>query len=495
MKTKYMKMICCVGLLACAGFISSCKKYLDEPPSKSSAIEVTSTQNLDALLENYTVMNNENQAWWRLFGTDDTRIDPEYMTTASFLYGLNTSYAFTWDRTFQETVENRDWTFNWGRVFTANLVLSALSKVKGTEEDKARLKAEAHFVRAVNYWILANTYCLPFTDANKNEPGLPLKLSSSFEEDLTRVPLFKIYEQIESDLQEALKITTPLVIGTTPRSWRANTAGVNAFAARYYLHRNNYQEAEKYATISLNLYSALVDYNTEMGFSTSQTNFPVTYGTVEIAWKETTWHRQATHNGMITPSTDLLDLFDKSNDWRYIYHVVENGGALYGITNPNLSYNQFGLSNLTSGTTVAETILTKAEALARLDRVTEAMTTVNLLRVKRLKPQNASVTPAIPSPLLTASTKPEAITKILQERRRELPFSMRWFDLRRLNHNEDPTDNKTITRQFYQLNGVSVQQTLPLVTYTLTPGSRKYALMIPRTEIIASGNKLVQNTY
>jgi starch-binding outer membrane protein, SusD/RagB family len=64
---------------------------------------------------------------------------------------------------------------------------------------------------------------------------------------------------------------------------------------------------------------------------------------------------------------------------------------------------------------------------------------------------------------------------ILQERRKELPFTadVRWEDLRRLN--KDPNFQKTIVRV---LNGT---------TYTLPPNDPKYVLPIPENEVQLSG--------
>ncbi|KJD34497.1 hypothetical protein PK35_01500 [Tamlana nanhaiensis] len=469
--------------------LTSCEDYLDEAPSKSSGLIVKNTTELDALLDDYLTMGREVDGFQRLYLTDDFDFLPEYHTSAALFYGqLRAAYAAFWDRQYLQTASSRDWSDLWSKVFTANLVLTSLENVEGTEEDKSRLKAEAHFIRAYNYWVLVNSYCLPYTNANGNEMGLPSKLNTSFEEDLTRVPLAVTYEQIESDLIEALKIQQPLFDGDTQKTWRANKAAVYAFAARFYLYINNYAEAEKYATLSLNEYDGLVDYNSEMGYSSIFPIWPSTYETVDITWKEFTYYRVTNHGGMIAPSTSLTELYDKENDLRYEYHFVEGGPSIFGIFNPTISYMHLGLFSVPSGTTVAETILTKAEALARLNRVSEAMTVVNSLRVKRIKNTATDIN-------LSASSKNEAISKILEERRREMPFSLRWFDMRRINHNEDPNDDQTYSREFYPFDLSTVKTDESLIDYSLTPGSRKYAIPIPETEIIASQGVMEQNNY
>lgn len=71
------------------------------------------------------------------------------------------------------------------------MILDYLPEVKGDESTKALLRAEAHLIRAYSMWVLANTYCLPYSDINKQEPGLVLKLSTNFEESMKRASLEK----------------------------------------------------------------------------------------------------------------------------------------------------------------------------------------------------------------------------------------------------------------------------------------------------------------
>ena len=502
MKTINIKSFSYSMLLATALLMGGCKKFaddfLDTPPSKSTGIQITTTAQLDALFDNHNSLGQEGGGAVRLYGTDDYNFSPASVNGNFFHNNFPTIAIGVWDRVKMENNPNSDWASQWAKVFTANLVLTQADKVTGPQSDKDRLKAEAHFVRAFAYWVLANTYCLPYTDANQNEPGLPLKISTSFEEDLTRASLAKTYEFIEADLTEALKITDPIIKSGRFTSWRANVAGVNAFAARYYLMRGNYPLAEQYATTSLNAYNTLVDFNSEMSFSAAlPLNFPsmVNQPADPVNWKEfTSFRLMATQ--YVEPSAELLELYStdgtvasRQNDLRYKYLVVEGGAALYGLPAPFM-YVQFGLQYLMSGTTVGETVVTKAEAQARQNKVAEAIATVNVLRSKRM---DAQLAPALRD--LSATNPAEALLKILQERRRELPFAIRWFDLRRLNNNETPADDVTITRQMYQYNDSGIAPSLPMATYTLAPGSRKYAVMIPQADIYSSQGVIKQNSY
>lgn len=454
-------------LLFLATGLGSCKKFLDERTSKNTSLPLETTAHLTALMEQYSVVySDENPAW---MGTDDYGLNATTYDNkrGNFTFLPNIFRAF-WDVNFNPFTASSDalWASGggeWRDVFYANAVLVNLDKVTGgTEAEKARLKAEAHMMRAYAYWQLANTYCLPYTDANKGEPGLPIKKSTSFEEDLSRATLEVTYQFIEADLQEALKINKPLVVGSRPEHWRANTAAVNGFAARYYLNRNNYTEALKYANLALGEYSTLVDYNSpaEMYYGTSATysvtggpsyvaQFPYTHNNQTnlvdmIGWKEFLYFRvQNFGSWFYLPSTDLLNLYDKTNDRRYEFHIVENYSYFLGSNTPTNGlpgYIFFFKDRIPSGPTTAEMYLIKAECLARTGMVSEALAVVNTLRAKRIRP-GTTVN-------LTAANQAEAVTKILQERRREIPFVQRWYDLRRFNNNNDPSDDVVVIKEF-----------------------------------------------
>ncbi|MDN5287770.1 MAG: RagB/SusD family nutrient uptake outer membrane protein, partial [Mucilaginibacter sp.] len=113
-----------------------------------------------------------------------------------------------------------------------------------------------------------------------------------------------------------------------------------------------------------------------------------------------------------------------------------------------------------------------------------AMTTVNLLRAKRLKTYVA----------LTAIDKATALTQVLQERRRELPFSFRWWDIRRFSVNDDPSDDVVVTHTFFKM-GVGTVDLTSTQTYTLPLKSTRYMVPINAVEISASQGQIEQNKY
>jgi hypothetical protein len=121
-----------------------------------------------------------------------------------------------------------------------------------------------------------------------------------------------------------------------------------------------------------------------------------------------------------------------------------------------------------AGLATNELYLISAECKARGKDVAGAMDDLNTLLEKRW---SAS---AVFTPYATSDAD-EALRMVLNERRKELPFTgqLRWEDLRRLN--KDP---RFATSVVHVNNGTS---------YVLPPGDKRYVLLIPELEITISG--------
>ena len=497
-----------IGLFLLIG----CNDFLDEKPSKSTSLVITTLDQLEYILNSYSIFYQEsNRA--AIYSSDDYGLLPELFEARSNTYSVAGVQFATWniENLPFDTRENY-WQSEYRKIFYANMVLANLPKVSGSEADKERVKNEAHLIRAVSMWNLVQTYALPYTDANADEPGMVLKESTSFEESYVRSTISETYDFIENDLNEALKLSNEMeVVNNKYRSWRGSKAAANAYAARYWLHRNDYTKALEYANIALQEHDEMMDYNSDMSYSSIPSNvtvegesvpvlYPYTHDnqtdlTDMMEWKELYYFRLMYHESWwYIPSPELLSLYDAEYDLRFKYHMVDNYSFDRGVTNPPYEYPGyifFFKDRIPSGPTVAEMLLIKAEALARQDQVAAAMDAVNQLREKRMD----SSAPADVI-YLDASNRSEAITVILEERRRELPFSQRWFDIRRLNNNEDSADDVgTLTRSFYGYNSSTVTPETGLITYTLEQGSRRYAAPVPNTEIQSSEGIIEQNVY
>jgi hypothetical protein len=510
-----MKIYKLLLILIAGTFVISCEDYLDEHPSKTSALVPETVEHLETLLNNYLVLAPENPNEI-IYGTDDYGLITDLYDARNSIYTPNSVQYAAWNTENLESINSIYWPQEWKKIFVANLILSTVDEVSGDAEKKKELKAEAHFLRVYSYFNLANVFTLPYTEANKNELGLPIKQNTVFEESVKRATLGATWEFMEADLEMALELSTALSQkNNLNRTWRASSAAVKAFAARFYLALHDYEKAQQYAEQALVAHSALVNYNTEMSYypapwpvtifnpgpETVELRFPSTLlsqyqvnPSDHLAWKESYYFRFfILQDWYYIPSQELLDLYNTEYDLRYQHHMVENYSYFRGATNPPYShpgYLHFFFSDILSGPSVAEMILIKAETQIRQGSWAEGIQTVNTLRQVRM---DASA----PAEIINLSaTSPEGALKVvLEERRREMPFITRWYDVRRFNNNNDSSDDVIMTRTFYSytLNNIFGGQSP--VEYTLEKNSRRFANPLPINDIISSGGVLEQNEY
>lgn len=164
--------------------------------------------------------------------------------------------------------------------------------------------------------------------------------------------------------------------------------------------------------------------------------------------------------------------------------MIPEGNRRFSVISPSaFRYTVFSDGKyLPEGPTVAEVLLNKAEALARKGDAPGAIAATNLLRAKRMSTYIA----------LGATGTDDAIKKVLEERRRELPFAMRWYDIRRFSVNNYAADDITVTREFFNVSVGATDVSSPK-TYTLD--NKRLLVPINGVEIDASKGQIEQNSY
>ncbi|MCB0450946.1 MAG: RagB/SusD family nutrient uptake outer membrane protein [Confluentibacter sp.] len=493
----------------------SCDTFLEESPTKSASVVPKSLADYEAILNNYTAFYSE-PIMPIMFSTDDYELSTTLFNGFSRAYQPFNAIYGTWNMELAANESSRysGWPDEWKKIFTANLVLEQIGGVDATAAEKANIIAECHFIRAYSYFVLTNVYCLPYSDATKGELGLPIKASTSFSENIERATLEETFAYIQSDLTKALEIKKAFgKVNNLNNSWRASTAAVNGFAARFYLALNDYALAQTYAQKALDEYNVLRNYNTDMRYSIipapatifnpgpTQVNilYPYTHDQQTVFQDRLEfgefYYLRMMNNPVWAywPSQELLGKYDQTYDLRYKYHVVEGYSYTRGAVRPAYDYPGyifFFKSDIPSGPSVSEMLLIKAECQVRQDKWAEGIATANILRAKRM---DASAPANVIN--LSAASKAEALTKVLDERRRELPFVHRWYDIRRYNNNADTSDDVVMTRTFYPFNSSAIISSQAPVTTTLEKNSRKFAFPIPNEEILIANGKLEQNKY
>ncbi len=483
--------------LICSVQFIGCKKYLEEEPRRQASVQTA--DQLEAIINNNTIFVNPNNHNPHLaYSTDDTEILTATYLASPTIFSIDNLLHYIFDSNQIPTATSDVfWNREYSKILHANMVLENLPKVSGTPQQKIQLEADARMIRAFSYWMLASTYCLPWSEANAGELGLPLKNSTDYDEAVNRATLGETFKLIESELLSVLNLANEEVDPKMP--WRASKRAAQGMLSRLYLEMNMLDKSLEYSNAALSTTTAqLVDYNTLKAGNPQilppAPGFRLDYSELNdwgapqfLYWKEFLYTRfYYSSSQWQMPSSALLALYDQANDQRFIWFMIPNGNRRFLIASPvTYRYTIFNDGRyLPIGPTVSEMLLNKAEAHARRGELAEALSAVNMLRSKRLK---GNIT-------ITASSAQEALKKILEERRREMPFNMRWNDIRRFSVNNDPSDDVTVSHTFFEINN-RIVNTTATQTYILSPGSRRFAVPINNLEIINSQNQIEQNNY
>ncbi len=513
-------------LLLLSATLLSCDDYLSEQPRKGNGVELETYEQLEAILAG-RVNKRDPYSDWNMsrrymsdcyaLPEDGSNVDAFVMAEDYEAFALNCFQPKYTEEVSMVTV----WSNRYRNIFMANLVFDYLENLTGgTDAQRQELLRKAHFIRAYNYYELVNAYCVPYCEANLSELGLPIVVSSAYQDSYQRATLKDTYGFIEDDLEQALAITTPLMENGERKMWRENTAAANGFAARFYLNKGDYAKAKEYAEKALSINSDVLDFNDEGEVYMSET---MDYILGEM-WPAVNWYEESSYDATglypslkqksyyyhlcysgswAVPSRKFLDSFNQEYDMRYRLFYYEDYAALsmgaiglaYGF-NDVPGYSFFCGDAIDAGPCAAEMYTIKAECMARQGQWSEALNELN----SKLRPFRISTDAPASVLNLSANSQQEAVNLILKERMLEFPFTLRWMDIRRCNFNDDTSDDVTITRRYYPIaaSGMHVPETdKEMVEYTLTPQSDKYnyTMAIPSSEMETSNGTIQQNPY
>ena len=447
-------------MTALALTLTSCNDYLDTVQNKGNDEILTQSSQVEALFANSGIFNTPTAL--NVAASDDYGMSTDLFDMIGYL-DENLINGMSWN--IQDVPANQYgdvvWESEYQKIFTANLIMGQIDEITDlTEANRTEYLAQAHLLRATAMWNLVNTYCEPYSAETASGLGLPLKKTTSYEEDMTRATLQQTYDFILADLEEAAKHAAEAL---------------------------KCQDAQLEDYNNLGFKPADVSWNGEM--QTVNYSALYRYGDNQVAnYKENYLSQYFKNQQLLIPSESLIELYDQDNDLRYKqffnkYALWEQG---VGGLGDDIVYNKFN-ERIQAGPTVPEMLLTEAEALARTGKWQEAMNYVNQLRQARFDKNAEDIT-------LEADNQQDAIEKILEERHREMPFIMRWFDIRRLAYNETDFDDVTVERDFYEVSDNSVNDGV-FAHYVLPVKSKRYAQPIVYTEITRSNNQIVQNEY
>ena len=407
------KYIAGIYLLIIGLAFASCEKYLSESPADSilseNAITDAGTARA-AIIGAYDAVQGYYASSYPTLGT---------ITTDNVIFNGTLSQYLQLDQNAVPTDNVITVSAYQGIYRAINSANSVIAKLGSgsindpllTDLEKSKILGEAYFIRALGYFDLARGWS-----------GVQLQLKPTSDlsvlKGVTRSTLSQTYDQVQADLVQA---ETLLPEDATTRN-RAQKSTARALRARLHLYREQWTDAETYATqvINSSKYALVKPYKNffTSPFLSSESVFELTFSSNDKNSFWNLWY-PSTVGGQFTlkPSNSLITKLNDANIGGSRKALIAGTGAnVYGV-----------LYNTTSSSTdpsyvirLAELYLIRAEARAKKSTpdLAGAISDLNVIRSR------ADV------PLFTGSTQADVIQAIEDENSLEFAFeSHRWFDL------------------------------------------------------------------
>lgn len=373
------------------------------------------------------------------------------------------------------------WNDLYKRINICNMVIYMIDELSAADENDAlqmeRVKGEAHFLRGMCYFFLANLYAQPYVPSDaETTPGVPIKTSEIIEDiEYLRASLSDTYGQIISDFDEAVR----LLDGKTAKSkYHGSKVASLLMLSRVYLYMQDWENAISYAdqvlamNDNLQAISSVSPGGNYVSLSSPETIFSMGHYVIAANFSDDSWGDDAP---IFSVSEYMRNLYS-DDDMRKGRYVGETHSGYYdnAFLKYNLQYPNFGGDSEVSSYCLLRTpeaYLIKAEASAYSnDEPTARQTLDKFLRTRM------TVVPDLAS--LNGN---DLIDFIREERAREfLLEGHRWFDLRRYTVCEPYPWSKTIDHA-YKYYSSNYRKDLDYIdTYRLEKNDQAYTLPIPR---------------
>lgn len=412
-----------ISSFSCSGFLDEVDqdKFVPTTTDHYAALLLSECNETPHIMTDVQFMTDEVQE------SEGTLTNNPYRTSVKSLY--------TWQKNIERdeeqnlVYENSAWGGLYKNITIVNYVIEQIDDATGEQEEKDFIKGEAYFYRALSYFCLTNLYAEPYRSEEQAQTtlGVPLRTGIGVEPVANKAMLSENYKQIESDLNEAIRLIQNS--GIIKSIYHPTELTCRLLMSRVKLFQKKYQEAIDEATEvientslkKLNTASSsqafITNDNPELLFSMGESNAGGLFGSTM-------------RNYGFSTNKDLIAMYAEE-DLRlglFFNTVIDNlAGTGYYPRKMDAGYSELGWLNLRA----AEAWLNRAEAYACAGQLSEAGNDIRHLLEYRYTNTNNVVIP---------SEQAELIHFIRNERFKEFCFEMdyRWFDLRRMEVEERP---------------------------------------------------------
>lgn len=351
-------------------------------------------------------------------------------------------------------------------IYIYNKIINEVMSSKGGSEEKKRsIRAEALIGRAWTYFYLINYYGNQYKETSAStDPGFPIII----ENDLTatnfsRNTVKEVYNFILDDLTLALQDAPAIVSRLRPSKLACEglLGKVYTYMGKYDLalqHFNNALNDAASSSIKVEFQNyANLTHEPPFGLliENSRDNIEVVYAKII---SNGFWYR----NNELLISSNTYSLFSKT-DFRLMNY---ESSTVFGDPYPVGFYRKVSPVSFQIGITMPDLIMLRAECLARLGQINDAVIDLEILRSKRIKDINEVKVSDV-----AKGTKEDLLRYIFEERIREFATEgQRWQDMRRMVH--DPIfGNTSYVHYVYNANGTLKE------SFTMNPN--RLTLKIP----------------
>lgn len=316
----------------------------------------------------------------------------------------------------KQTVEF-PWSAFYNAVFYANHVILEGDLILPDTPEKEQLMGEAYALRAYAFFDLVNLYAKPFNpETSSTDKAIPLTLEIDLENVLEPETTKQVYQQIHQDIHHAKDLLN-VTVQEPGHNYRFSHAAIHAFEARVYLYEQNWEAA-------LASVAKAMEYKSELEDLNSSNAIPTNFLSKEsILALENTFSSTLKRSTMV--SDELIEAYDSDKDLRFALYFEENEEEYKAI--------KVGEIETKVSLRTAELYFIKAEAEARLDRLSDAKNTLQEVLIRRYRSEASD---SVLEDML-ALDKEGFIAFLLEERYKEFALEgHRWFDLRRANQKQ-----------------------------------------------------------
>lgn len=451
-----MNKIIYFGAALVCFLLSSCTDYLNIAP-KGNKIPTTLADFEALLRDQYTI--SRTPVTNALYLLNDVYLTNSQVNTPS-LSQANYMWDESADRIMLNNADEGTYYVLYGAISSCNLIVENVpTATEATDAERNEVIAYAKVIRALCYDVLVNYYADTYDASTAAEKrSVPLITSADIDAPYTQVSIQAMYDFIIQDVKEAIEMGLPAQSMT---AIHPNLGAGYALLARVYLQMQNYSEALRYANLALAQNDQLYDWNTFYEEHKAAIEDPDNYDKIATPMQ----YDYVENYYLRLGEQSVYDSYEKDIPVERAARFEEGDARFLSRWKLKTDNNDTYYKALESGyfnhggLTTCEAYLIKAECQARLaegNDYSEAMNTLNAVRITRIRPE--VYRPAV------ASTLEEALSQIRRTKDNELIFSIVPFaDARR--YNQEGTYARTLTKTYggkeYVLSPTSHLWTMP----------------------------------